>query len=195
MKLKMAEKSLFAILLRSPWWISILIAAVISLAASAMLPRQVAAYGISAGLPFLVVGIVAAWRQLRMPSPSRVAELIETINAMPWRDFANAIEQAYRRDGYDVKRLAGPAADFEIAKAGRTVLVSAKRWKAAGAGIEPLRELQMAAEKAEARESIFIMTGQLSDNAKTFASQKNIRVMQGNGLAELLQGIVHPRNT
>ncbi|WP_334188385.1 restriction endonuclease [Noviherbaspirillum sp.] len=195
MKLKMAEKSLFAILLRSPWWISILIAAVISLAASAMLPREVAAYGISAGLPFLIVGIVAAWRQLRMPSPSRVAELIETINAMPWRDFANAVERAYQRDGYDVRRLPGPAADFEIAKAGRTVLVSAKRWKAAGAGIEPLRELQMASKKAEARESIFMTTGQLSDNAKTFAAQQNIRILQGNGLAELLQDIVQPRNT
>ncbi len=194
MKLKMAEKSLFAILLRSPWWISILIAAVISLAASAMLPREVAAYGISAGFPFLVVGIVAAWRQLRMPSPSRVAELIETVNAMPWRDFANAVEQAFRRDGYEVRRLTGPAADFEIAKGGRTVLVSAKRWKAAGAGIEPLRELQTASEKAEARESIFITTGQLTDNARSFAAQKNIRVMQGNSLAELLQGIVQARN-
>ena len=40
MKFKMAEKSLFAILLRSPWWISFVVVGVIVLAAGALLPKD-----------------------------------------------------------------------------------------------------------------------------------------------------------
>ena len=38
MKLKMSENSLFAILLRSPWWISMVLVAVFALASGALLP-------------------------------------------------------------------------------------------------------------------------------------------------------------
>jgi restriction system protein len=194
MKLKMAENSLFAILLRSPWWISMAIAVLLSLAATAMLPARFSSFGSAAGFPFLTIGIIAAWRQLQAPSATRVARIVETVGAMPWRDFADALEQAYRRDGHEVRRLAGPAADFEIVKAGRTVLVSAKRWKVAGTGVEPLRELHAAMEKTRAQASVYVAIGQLTDNARRFAAEKNIRVMQGADLAELLRGMVHSHN-
>jgi restriction system protein len=34
------EKSLFAVLLRSPWWISFAVAGVITLASGALLPKE-----------------------------------------------------------------------------------------------------------------------------------------------------------
>jgi hypothetical protein len=61
---------------------------------------------------------------------------------MSWNDFAAALETGFKRDGYDVHRLAGPAADFEIAKEGRRAVVSGKRWKVVATGVEPLRELE-----------------------------------------------------
>lgn len=190
MKLKMAENSLFAILLRKPWWISLLIAALLSVAAGAVLPRQFRIYGISAGLPFLVIGIIAFVRQLRAPSAAQIAQTSATVATMTWRDFANALEAAFRRDGYEVTREAGPAADFMIIRDGSIALVSGKRWKAASTGIEPLRALHAAAEARGARESIFISAGQLSDNARDFAAENKIRVIQAAGLARLLQGMV-----
>jgi restriction system protein len=39
-KFKMAEKSLFALLLRSPWWISFVVVGLIVLAAGALLPAE-----------------------------------------------------------------------------------------------------------------------------------------------------------
>jgi restriction system protein len=39
MKLKMSKNSLFAILLRSPWWMSFGLVAAIALAARALLPE------------------------------------------------------------------------------------------------------------------------------------------------------------
>lgn len=189
MKLKMAENSLFAILLRKPWWISLLIAAVLALAMAAMMPKGLAAYGISAGLPFLVIAIIAFVRQLRTPSAAQVAHTQQAVAALSWRDFAGAAEAAFRRDGYEVARHPGPAADFVLTRDGQRTLVSCKRWKAARNGIEPLRDLQAAAAASDARACIFITAGALTDNARRFAGETNIRVLQGAELAKLFEGM------
>ena len=68
MKFKMAEKSLFAILLRSPWWISFVLAGAVGLLARALLPAQYAGIGMMGGLPFVVIGCIALWRQAQAPS-------------------------------------------------------------------------------------------------------------------------------
>jgi restriction system protein len=184
MKLRMHENSLFAVLLRSPWWISIAIAAGLAAAARLAVPDL---YAIFVGLPFLVIGIVAGWKQLRAPSAKRVAGTLEAVRAMPWSDFSAAIEDAFRRDGYAVTRLNGAAADFEMTKAGRVSLVNCKRWKAARTGIEPLRELDAARRAREAHECVYVAAGDLTDNARAFAAEKKIRLAQGAELARLLQ--------
>lgn len=184
MKLEMHPNSLFSVLLRSPWWISIAIAGALAAVASIWLPVH---YAVAIGLPFLVIGVVAAWRQFRSPSARRIAATLEAVRAMSWPDFAAAIEEAFRRDGYSVNRLNGAAADFELKKGARVSLVSAKRWKAARTGVEPLRELDGARRAAEAQESIYVAAGEISDQARAFAAQKNIRLALGPELARLLR--------
>ena len=60
MKLKMAPNSLFAILLRSPWWISVAIAVAMGLVGAALLPEGFRLIGVLSGLPFGVIGAVGA---------------------------------------------------------------------------------------------------------------------------------------
>ena len=79
----MAEKSLFAVLLRSPWWISFVVVGLITLASGALLPREYFVVGALSSFPIFVVGCIAAWRQLRAPSPDRVAEILDAVNSMP----------------------------------------------------------------------------------------------------------------
>src|SRR5690606_23434771 len=156
LKLKLPERSLFAILLRSPWWISIAIAGGLIVAASALLPAQYASLGVFAALPFIVIGAIAGWKQLRAPSSTRVAATIETLRAMSWSELADALEAAYRDDGHVVTRLADKGADFELQKAGKSTLLAARRWKVARTGIEPLRELAAAREARDARECLYV---------------------------------------
>jgi len=54
---------------------------------------------------------------------------------LPFADVlsAEAIEHAFRREGYGVTRTRGTA-DFELTRAGRISLVGCKRWKAARTG-------------------------------------------------------------
>jgi len=180
----MNKNSLFAVLLRSPWWISISVAAGIFVLAKSLLPEAYAPYGMFASLPFIVIGNYAAWQQLRAPSAASIATTLEALRALSWEDFSRAIEEAFRRDGYVVTRLDGAGADLELTKAGRVSLVGCKRWKVARTGIEPLRELDATRQAREAHECIYVAAGDVTDNARAFAAEKNIRLLHDADLAK-----------
>jgi len=143
-------------------------------------------YSVFVGLPFLVIGAVAAWRQLRAPSAERVAATLESLRALSWNDFSAALEDAFRRDGYSVSRLNIDGADLELTKSGRVSLVGGKRWKVARAGVEPLRELDAARHAREAHDCIYVAAGDITDNARAFAAEKRIRLLHDAELASML---------
>lgn len=185
----MAEKSLFAMLLRSPWWVSFLVVGLIVLAAGALLPKEYFVVGALAGFPIFVVGCIAAWKQLRAPNPAQVADMLEAVGSMPWRSFADTLASAWTRAGYTVERINGnnAGADMRLTLGGKTTLVSAKRWKAATHGVEPLRELHAAMVASDAPAGIYVAAlGQVSDNARLYARDHGIAVLQGDAVAALL---------
>lgn len=186
----MSDKSLFAMLLRSPWWISFLVVGIIVLAAGALLPKEYFVVGALAGFPIFVVGCIAAWKQLRAPKPAKVVEMLEAVGSMPWRTFADTLATAWGRAGYTVERInsaSTPGADMRLTQGGKTTLVSAKRWKAATHGVEPLRELQAAMAAADASAGVYVAAlGQVSDNARIYARDHGIVVLQGDAVAQLL---------
>ena len=99
MKFSMAEKSLFAVLLRSPLWISFVVVGLITLASCVLLPKEYFGVGALSGFPIFVVGCIAAWKQLRAPSPTRVAQTLQAVQTMPWRGFADTLAAAWRQGG------------------------------------------------------------------------------------------------
>lgn len=189
MKLKMAKNSIFAVLLRSPWWMSAGVAVLLSAGGFAALPLEYAAMGVFAAVPFAVIAIMAAYKQLRAPSETRVQAVAEAAAAMTWVEFANTVEAGFKRDGCEVQRLQTPGADFALSKDGHAAIVSAKRWKAARVGVEPLRELQAAREKRGAREAIYIALGDVSDNAWQYAKAQGVSLMTAPELAKLLRDL------
>lgn len=189
MKLRMAENSLFAILLRSRWWISALIAAALAAVMGALLPRDLAPWGMAASLPFLVVAALALRAQWGRPGARQVAAVRERVAAQTWRDFSGALEQAWTAQGVVVTRPEGAAAgaaDFVLRKGGVRTLVSARRWKAAGIGIEPLRELQAAQAGSGATDCALVALGALTPQALRYAKEQGIRVLGADELAVLL---------
>ena len=186
LKFKVSENSLFSILLRSSWWISFAVALGVLLIARLIAPEAYFVPAASLALPFLVIGAIAAWKQLRLPGAARVAATAEAVNAMSWRDFSALVEQAFRREGYTVTRLDG-AADFKLVKMGKTTLVCCKRWKAASHGLEPLRELDRRREAEEAHDALYVALAGVTDNARAFAGKHRIRLVEGQELAGLLR--------
>jgi restriction system protein len=186
MKFKMARNSLFAVLLRSPWWISILIAALVGAAMYALLPQDYKIAGAVGGFPFFVIGLIAFWQQMRLPSARRSEEILGAVAAMNWPEFSALLEEGFGRQGYRVERVKG-AADFALAREGRTTLVAARRWKAARHGEEALRALYDQAQSHGAGNCLYVALGELSDNAQTLARRNQIQLMQGPALAYLLK--------
>jgi restriction system protein len=193
LKLRMAKNSLFAVLLRSPWWVSLAIAAVLVLLATALLPAAYRVVGALSSTPFVVIGAIAAWRQWQLPSAARVAHTEAALSSLAWPAFAELLEQAFVRDGYSVQRTgntkgaSASAFDFTLERKGRTMLVSARRWKSAHTGLEVVRALQEAREKAEAPDALLITLGALTDNARPFAAEHRIAVWQAAELAQALR--------
>jgi len=183
-KFKMSEKSLFAVLLRSPWWISFVLVAVIALAAGALLPKEYAGVGMLGGFPFFVIGCMAMWRQRNLPSAAELEKGMSMLSSMGWRDFSALLETAFTRQGYAVKHLTG-AADMQLEKKGVLTVVSAKRWKAAALGVESLRELVAARDALEARNCVCITLGQVSAKANEYAEQNRITLISDADLVAL----------
>jgi restriction system protein len=178
----MAENSLFAILMRSPWWMSFGIAAGLIGLAAAALPPAWTFYGMFVAAPFLVTGSIAAWRQFRSPSAARIDETMNAIRAMSWSEFAAAVESALRAEGFAVTRINRGEADFEARKASRTTLVGCKRFKVARTGMKPLQDLHAAMSAREADEAIYVAAGEFTDQAREFAGRNRIRLVQGADL-------------
>jgi restriction system protein len=183
MKWKLPENSLFAILMRQSWWVSALLA----LATFGVVQNFLAwGYALFATTPFTVISLMVASRQLRNPSGARVAKALEKIRSLSWEDFAQALEAGFRAEGYAVRRLDG-AVDFELEKLGYVTLVCARRWKAARTGVEPLKELAAAGEKRGARECRYAVAGELTAQARAYASKQGVKLVEGAELAKLVR--------
>ena len=189
MPLKMAENSLFAILLRTRWWVSFLVGAIWALLAAALVPQPYKFIGILGSLPFWGVGFVAFIRQLDTPSSSEQQALLQHAGQQNWADFAADLERAWKAEGYEVERAPASATayDFVLRRQGQTTLALAKRWKAINHGVEPLRALHQAAEQLGAQQSAYLCIVGLQDKAQAFADAHQVAVLSSTTLAGLLR--------
>lgn len=185
----MAKNSVFATLLRSPWWVSMAVAVALAFLAAALLPADYRVAGALSTFPFVVIGAIAARRQWRLPSAARVSRTLEAARTMAWPAFATLLEEAFRRDGYTVQQGTTASVDFELERRGRKMLVCARRWKSARTGLDALRALQAAREVADAPDALYIGLGELTDNARPFAAEHRIAIWQAAELALALRGL------
>jgi restriction system protein len=183
MKLELHKNSLFAILLRSPWWVSAIAALLVF-----GLVRLFMAVGFAlfAASPFIIIGTWTAWKEIRRPGKRRTSAALAQARELPWDGFCASLEEAFRRGGYTARRSA--VADLELVQQGRVTLVACRRWKAGRTGVEPLREFDAATREQGAFGRIYIAAGEVSGQARAFAKDKGIRLMEEQELGELLSG-------
>lgn len=183
MKFKMSDKSLFAILLRSPWWYSFLIAALLTLLARVFLPEAYVAVGMLSAFPFAIIGIMAAWRQRDKPSPESISLALSTLEKMSWKEFSSLMAQAFALQGFNVVSLDSNSADLHLEKFGKTTLVSCKRWKAATLGVEVLKDLKALQTSQDATYAACISLSLPTGVALKFAKDNAIQLICQDDLA------------
>jgi restriction system protein len=187
MKFRMAENSLFAVLLRKPWWISLLVAAGFVAIAQALLPAHYRNVGSLGALPFVVIAGIAFWRQLGAPSESESRSVLEGASRMGWPEFDQALRAGFTRQGWQVRSGQG-GADLVLERNGQAAsLVSARRWKAARHGEESLQALDNAMRKQDVSRGVYVALGELTPQATRLAKSRQIEVVQGDALVRLLR--------
>jgi len=188
MAFRMAENSLFSVLLRSPWWYSAVIAILLIVASLLAFGGKFLVFGITAALPFTGIAAYAVFQQLKRPSAKRVAEVAELARKMSAQEVASRIADSYKSERYDAAVFKGNSANMELTLGAKKLLLSTARIKAANTGIEPLKKLIDAGAQTEATGYLYVTLGELSQNAWTFAKDNDIRIIQREELATLFGG-------
>ena len=188
MQLKMAEGSVFAVLLRSPWYYSALIGTALALLSLILPSAQIAILVAAASLPFFGIALFAAYKHAQRPSQKKIAEIEQEARGMTAVQLSHKIAEVYVEARFDSVEFKGNAAQLELERGNRKLLVNTKRFKAANNGIEPLKEMVNAGEKIEATGYIYVALGTVSDAARKFAAEHNIELVHGPRLVEYFNG-------
>jgi restriction system protein len=69
------------------------------------------------------------------------------------------------------------------------ILVQCKAWKAYPVGIKPIRELLGVMTAARVAEGVFITTGEYTSEARQFAAQNNIHLIDGGDFLRKIQAV------
>lgn len=115
----------------------------------------------------------------------------QSVAGMSWREFEMLlVGEAFRQKGYTVAELggAGPdgGVDLVLRRGDERALVQCKHWKAFKVGLPVVREMLGAMTAARATQGWVITSGRYTDEARQFANQHRIRLVDGDTLPQLL---------
>jgi len=179
----MAKETLFHILSRQPWWVTLLVAFALFWVTYAIFP-PVAPF---IPAPFVVLAIYIAYTQWRSGgAPGDPRERLAALREMSWETFSTAVTAAYRKQGYDVTPSDGRGYDFKLTKGGRVMLLQCRQWKVNQVGVAPIRELAKAVDKNEASRGICLAAGDFSGPARKAAGSEPVTLVSGAELAALV---------
>jgi restriction system protein len=142
----------------------------------------------------LIVGALASMlrgEHGRKLLDAATADPTKIVSSLSWRDFERLVAAHFERGGYTVEHTGGgrPDGGVDIAlKQGRELtLVQCKQWRAQKVSVTIVRELYgvMAAKGAD--RGIIVSAGEFTPDAREFASGRNIDLISGGVLADLLR--------
>ena len=178
----MAQETLFRILLRQPWWITVLVAVLLFALAQAIFPPLAPFIA----LPFAGLAVYIAYRQWRGSSPVDADARLASLRAMSWEEFSDLVTAAYTRHGYQVSAAERPGYDYTLTKGSRVTLLQCRRWRVNQVGVGPVRELARAVEREEATNGICISAGTFSEPARKLVATEPVTLVSSAELVELL---------
>lgn len=137
-------------------------------------------------------GLSAVGRSKRKSLVSSVvgSSSAHALNNMSWREFELLVGEGFRQQGYQVIENGGGGADggidLVLRKGGDKFLVQCKQWKAFTVGVTVVRELYGVMAANGAAGGFVVTSGRFTDDAKAFASGRNITLMDGAALFKLI---------
>ena len=209
------NESVLNLLVECPWWVSVLVSGIAFVFLKFIVPsidfgntmanafaKSLSNVALFVALVFLLPAPISAlysWRKRRLLDGQKG---IDSVRALGWREFEELLGEAYRRQGYAVTEniAAGPdeGIDLGLKKDGGLVLVQCKQWKSTKVGVNIVRELLGVMTAKHATSGILITSGVFTQEAKNFAADKPIDLVEGNQLLQLIgnlqkRGVTSPK--
>lgn len=141
---------------------------------------------------------MSAWR--RKVRSALVQDVVQreggdVIDGMSWREFELLVGEGFRLQGYQVVESGGGGADGGVdlvltrpgKRGGETFLVQCKQWRAYKVGVSVVRELYGVMAARGATGGFVITSGCFTDDAIEFASGRNVSLVDGSKLVELIR--------
>ncbi len=147
---------------------------------------------------FLIPAPISALRSWQKRKRLDSQKDLDSIRALGWREFEELVGEAYRRQGYTVSEntSAGPdeGVDLVLKKDSNLVLVQCKQWRSTKVGVNIVREIYGVMMAKHATSAILITSGLFTQEAKNFAADKPIDLVEGNQLARLIANVQKGRS-
>lgn len=205
------EEKLSDVLLKAPWWVSVVLAVAVFIGLRWVAPALLAHNKIGQGfaLPFAAAAPWIALFFLMLAAGSAILAAkkrklvdgqtnLESLRSISWKEFEWMVAEAYRRMGYTVDHSLGGGADGGIdvvlRKDAETVIVQCKQWKVFSVGAPVIREIFGLLAHHQASRAIVITSGKFTADAQAFAAGKPIELVDGPALLRLVQD-VQPKGT
>lgn len=201
---------------RMPWWLSLLLAAVLYFVLHAFAARPVpaagqpgqigsasaiaAAHAIAGVLQYVLPSALAAgaaasiWR--RRQRSQLAAEVAATTQAgaldgITWQQFEQLVSEHFRQQGFTVAETGGGGpdggVDLVLARGSEKHLVQCKQWRAQRVGVDVVRELYGVMAAKGAAGGYVVSSGRFTADAEAFADGRNIRLVGGQQLHALVR--------
>ena len=207
-----SNESLIDLLLDAPWWVGVLLAIVVYFLFAIVIPSLQVVTPLVQGLQSVLRGIapiiafvfllpaarsaIISWRKRKRLD---IQKSLDTIRDLPWQQFEELVAEAYRRQGYAVVENhhdgADGGVDLRLKKGKELHLIQCKSWRTRKIGVRIVRELYgvMAAEHASA--GSIVCTGMYTQEAKNFAHDKNIDLVDGDQLETMIKQVQPVQST
>jgi restriction system protein len=199
-----------------PWWVGVILAIVAYLALHPFATMEVAVsantkdIGAFVGkqlyrtiamigqylLPavFLIGAAVSALgRRKRNALHDHVATtgVQSALEKMSWQEFEMLVGEFFRRRGLSVEETGGGGADggvdLIISRGADRYLVQCKQWKARQVGVETIRELYGVMAARRVAGGYVVTSGVFTDEALRFAEGREIKLIAGDQLVEMIR--------
>jgi len=195
---------LFERLVKLPWWLGLVIAAVAYTIFTVSVPRHLgqsavllgvrSAGALVAWLTAVVFTVISLFSLARMRLASRAdapPKDVAWVRALDWEACNELMGHCWRGRGFELAEFAGETVDDDLLlvqlRSRQRSLVRYRHWRALNVGADPVRDLFAAMKSRDASRAFLITSGQFSIEALEFAQDKPIELIDGAALADMLE--------
>lgn len=197
------NENLLDALTHCPWWVSVVLSGIVYITLRFIIPmiefrdsllKSLASaapiFALSLGIVLLLPAPFAFYNSFRKKRLLDQQKDLDSIKSLSWKEFEELIGEAYRRKGYSVVENYGVGPDggidLVLKQAGNLFLVQCKHWKTQKVDVRVVREMYGLMTAEHASGVMLITSGLFTHEAKVFAEDKPIELVEGYQVVDLI---------